>query len=212
VSTNTTNYNLVKPTKATDYVDIDVINANMDIIDVALEGKVDKVAGKQLSTEDFTTTEKTKLSGIEAGANNYSHPANHPPSIITQDTNNRFTTDAEKTAWNAKADNSALTAHLADNVAHVTAAERTTWNAKQSADATLAKFKSGSSTYTDNDTAQTFADAFCTAASLVTISITSGTAPQGIWTVNSAAGSFTITSTVAESNDITFDYYIQKVV
>lgn len=30
--------------------------------------KVDKVAGKGLSTEDFTTAEKTKLSGIEAGA------------------------------------------------------------------------------------------------------------------------------------------------
>lgn len=30
--------------------------------------KVDKVTGKQLSTEDFTTDEKTKLAGIEAGA------------------------------------------------------------------------------------------------------------------------------------------------
>lgn len=34
----------------------------------ALAGKVDKVTGKQLSTEDYTTPEKTKLSGIEAGA------------------------------------------------------------------------------------------------------------------------------------------------
>ena len=34
-----------------------------------LEGKVDKVTGKQLSTEDYTTAEKTKLSGIEAQAN-----------------------------------------------------------------------------------------------------------------------------------------------
>ena len=34
----------------------------------ALNSKVDKVAGKQLSTEDYTTTEKTKLSGIESGA------------------------------------------------------------------------------------------------------------------------------------------------
>ena len=31
--------------------------------------KVDKVDGKQLSTEDYTTAEKTKLSGIEEGAN-----------------------------------------------------------------------------------------------------------------------------------------------
>ena len=34
----------------------------------ALNNKVDKVAGKQLSTEDYTTIEKTKLSGIESGA------------------------------------------------------------------------------------------------------------------------------------------------
>lgn len=33
-----------------------------------LSGKVDKVEGKQLSTEDYTTAEKTKLSGIETGA------------------------------------------------------------------------------------------------------------------------------------------------
>ena len=68
----------------------------------ALNNKVDKVAGKQLSTEDYTSAEKTKLSGIAAGANAYTHPANHPASIITQDANNRFVTDAEKAAWNAK--------------------------------------------------------------------------------------------------------------
>lgn len=33
-----------------------------------ISGKVDKVAGKGLSTEDYTTTEKTKLAGIQAGA------------------------------------------------------------------------------------------------------------------------------------------------
>lgn len=35
---------------------------------VDISGKVDKVAGKQLSTEDYTTAEKTKLAGIAAGA------------------------------------------------------------------------------------------------------------------------------------------------
>lgn len=34
----------------------------------ALDGKVDKVSGKQLSTEDYTTAEKTKLSGIATDA------------------------------------------------------------------------------------------------------------------------------------------------
>lgn len=36
--------------------------------------KVDKVNGKGLSTNDYTTTEKNKLSGIEDGANKYTHP------------------------------------------------------------------------------------------------------------------------------------------
>lgn len=36
--------------------------------------KVDKVEGKGLSTEDYTTAEKTKLAGIADNANNYVHP------------------------------------------------------------------------------------------------------------------------------------------
>ena len=40
----------------------------------AIAGKVDKVEGKGLSTEDYTTAEKTKLAGIEASANNYTLP------------------------------------------------------------------------------------------------------------------------------------------
>lgn len=50
----------------------------------------------------MTGADKTKLDGIATGANNYTHPANHPPSIITQDASNRFVTDAEKSTWNAK--------------------------------------------------------------------------------------------------------------
>lgn len=40
----------------------------------ALALKVDKVDGKQLSTNDYTTGEKNKLQGIAANANNYTHP------------------------------------------------------------------------------------------------------------------------------------------
>ena len=39
-----------------------------------IANKVDKVKGKQLSTEDYTTAEKTKLQGVAANANNYTHP------------------------------------------------------------------------------------------------------------------------------------------
>ena len=53
--------------------DIDTaMNDNWDMIDEAvsnLDGnKVDKVAGKGLSTEDYSTDEKTKLNGIASGA------------------------------------------------------------------------------------------------------------------------------------------------
>lgn len=50
----------------------------MELLDdttVDLSGKVDKVAGKGLSTNDYTTAEKTKLAGIAAGANKYVHPS-----------------------------------------------------------------------------------------------------------------------------------------
>lgn len=127
--------------------DISTINGLQDVLD----SKVDEVVGKQLSTEDYTTVEKSKLAGIATGAevnvqadwsesNNTSdsyiknkpalnfEPANsniqahisstsNPhnttksqvglgnvpnvdatnPGNIIQDSNHRFTTDAEKT-------------------------------------------------------------------------------------------------------------------
>lgn len=39
-----------------------------DALDAAISNKVDKVDGKGLSTNDYTTAEKTKLSGIATGA------------------------------------------------------------------------------------------------------------------------------------------------
>ncbi|MED4378502.1 hypothetical protein P9274_22990, partial [Schinkia azotoformans] len=102
----TSNYKLKKP-DGTDVVNIQDLNENMDIIDTQIKSlnddKVQKETGKGLSSNDFTTAEKNKLSGIAGGANNYVHPATHPPSIIAQDANNRFVTDAEKANWNAKA-------------------------------------------------------------------------------------------------------------
>ena len=47
------------------------------------DAKVDKVSGKGLSTNDYSTAEKNKLAGIATGANNYTHPATHPASMIT---------------------------------------------------------------------------------------------------------------------------------
>ena len=52
-------------------------------LSAGLAGKVDVETGKGLSTNDYTNAEKQKLAGIEAGANNYSHPETHPASMIT---------------------------------------------------------------------------------------------------------------------------------
>lgn len=56
------------------YLDKDGLIYLWSKIKALLAGKVDAVDGKGLSTNDYTTTEKNKLAGIAAGANNYSHP------------------------------------------------------------------------------------------------------------------------------------------
>lgn len=48
--------------------DLHMYNSLGDAIREQLNGKVDKVTGKVLSSNDFTDAEKTKLSGIEAGS------------------------------------------------------------------------------------------------------------------------------------------------
>lgn len=60
VATNATNIAAVKATADAAAVKADV--------DDALAGKVDKVEGKGLSTNDYTAAEKTKLTGIATGA------------------------------------------------------------------------------------------------------------------------------------------------
>ncbi|SDJ95957.1 hypothetical protein SAMN04487898_105155 [Pedobacter sp. ok626] len=73
--------------------------------------KVDKVAGKGLSTEDYSTVEKSKLASIASGAtvnqtNTYlldraNHTGAQAATTITQTATARFATDSEKTTWNA---------------------------------------------------------------------------------------------------------------
>jgi hypothetical protein len=69
-------------------------------IATAIAAKVDKVAGKQLTTEDFTTASLTKLNGIATGANLYTHPTTdgnmHVPATST--TNNLKVLKAGATA------------------------------------------------------------------------------------------------------------------
>ena len=49
-------------------IDIDLLAYFKSKLDLLLAGKVDKVDGKGLSSNDYTSTEKTKLSGVAAGA------------------------------------------------------------------------------------------------------------------------------------------------
>lgn len=44
----------------------------------------------------MSDSDKSKLDGIATNANNYTHPATHPASIIVQNSTNRFMTDTER--------------------------------------------------------------------------------------------------------------------
>ena len=129
--------------------DVEKLTDDVTAVKKTLGNKVDKVEGKGLSSNDYTAAEKSKLAGIEANANKYTHPtytpkaaglykvtvdgtghvsaatavtkgditnlgipaqdtvythpANHPASMITQDATHRFVSDAEKATYSGKA-------------------------------------------------------------------------------------------------------------
>lgn len=71
-----------------------------------VDSKVDKVEGKDLSSNDLTDELKGKLEGIEAGANKYVHPTKHSADMIVENDTKQFVAKADKTKWNGKADKS----------------------------------------------------------------------------------------------------------
>lgn len=92
-----------------------------------LKDKVDKVDGKGLSTNDYTTTEKEKLAGIEVGANKYVLPSDVVKDSSYVHTDNNYTTsEKNKLAGLSNYDDSVLSER-------VTAIENqeSTWNGKQ---------------------------------------------------------------------------------
>lgn len=157
-------------------------NYQMNRTYLALKELQDNAADKTLASPTvnglMTAADKAKLNGIAANANNYTHPTNHPPSIITQDSNNRFVTDTEKSNWNAKetttgaqakanAVQTNLTNHENDGVKHIVAGERTAWNSAIKGGGQ--KFQSGGATINfNNDTSAmvtvTFPEAFANAS------------------------------------------------
>lgn len=90
--------------------------------DTEVSKKVDKISGKGLSTEDYTSTDKNKLAGIQVGANKYSHPNTHSANIIVQNSERRFVSDSEKANWNNAVQ------HISNTIKHITQAEREKWN------------------------------------------------------------------------------------
>lgn len=96
----TTNYKFKKPELTDSPPDITVMNGNWDIIDTNLKKMNDDKAPKDVATTSkdglMSTTDKSKLDGIESRANNYTHPSKHPASIITEDATHRFLTDEER--------------------------------------------------------------------------------------------------------------------
>lgn len=60
----TDNYNLILPDESENY-DVEVANTNNKTIDTQLHNKVDKIVGKGLSTNDFTTEYKKKVDSLQ---------------------------------------------------------------------------------------------------------------------------------------------------
>lgn len=93
-----------------------------EYLESGLNGKVDKETGKGLSTNDFTTAEKTKLAGLsnyddtalsnrvstiegkEAGWDAKADVSDIPTQLsqLTDDSTHRLVTDSEKSIWGAK--------------------------------------------------------------------------------------------------------------
>ena len=72
----TTNHGLKKP-DGTDTVNIEDLNYNSDVLDGLLTPAT-------ITTNGFMSKEdKVKLNGVATGANNYTHPATHPVSMIS---------------------------------------------------------------------------------------------------------------------------------
>lgn len=86
--------------------------ANLNSTNTTVAGKVDKVAGKGLSTNDLTAGLFVKLNGIATGATandtdvnlrtRGTHTGVQDATTITESSTKRFVTDTEKTTWNGK--------------------------------------------------------------------------------------------------------------
>ena len=69
----TVNIGLIKEDED-EFYNVSTVNDNLDKIDEEFSRKVNKIEGKNLSSNDYTDNEKEKLKNIDENANNYTHP------------------------------------------------------------------------------------------------------------------------------------------
>jgi len=102
-------------------------------IDAILDGKVDKVDGKGLSTNDFTNSDKNKLDSLSENASlDYTSMQealnNHKTS---SDHDGRYYTKTELNATlSGKADKAIVDGHINSSTIHVTQDDKDVWNGK----------------------------------------------------------------------------------
>lgn len=86
-----------------------ISKADIVALGIPAQDTVVDISGKA----DKTYVDNKVKTDVPAGAKFtdtvYTHPASHPPSIIAQNSTNRFVTDAEKASWNSKESSGAKT-------------------------------------------------------------------------------------------------------
>lgn len=159
--------------------EVDQIHDLISLID----SKVDKVAGKGLSTNDFTNELKEKLEMLsdEAGVD-YSEMDQR---LQAHENNTGIhISPSERATWNNKADASLVQGHINNSTVHVTQSEKDNWNSKEDAlpnrDVLEKIVQSGSETEFDMSQLATKSD-IIEAAGGIAIGPTKPTNGEKIW-------------------------------
>lgn len=206
-------------------IDDSLIFALQKDLDAVSASKVDKISGKGLSANDYTTAEKNKLAGITAGAggagsasdavignrtiSDTTAPAGDTGTITSLfgGLANMIKSITGKSSWRTAPATTleAAKTHADDATRHLTAAERTAWNAKETtagaqAKADAAQAAAATDATTKANVAQAAAATDAAAkANTVQANVTSHTANT---TVHITAGERTAWNAKANKSDI----------
>ena len=98
---STVNGHISNTTSHTNQTEKDAWNAKWNYNEETIKGVKVNESGNSDTVNNLTVETAVPLGALFTDTV-YTHPVNHPPSIITQDANNIFVTYAEKTTWNSK--------------------------------------------------------------------------------------------------------------